>query len=408
MRGASWQQGGRNIVITDIRDLQVLAKRRLPRTVYTYFENGGYEEETLRRNRADLEAFALMPRILNDVTNRTLAADLAGFEARMPVALAPVGACGLAYPNGEVEAAKAARDFGVPFCLSTLSISSIEDVAKGTQAPFWFQLYLMKDKGVGEALVQRAKDADVSTLVISMDLHVRSQRHGEQKRGLGAPPHIGFSNIWDGLSHPGWLLSMIHSRRRTFGNLVGLVKDAKSVPHLTEWLEGQFDPTLGVKDIEWARLVWPGKILVKGVLHPQDAKDCIAHGADGIIVSNHGGRQVDGAISTISVLPEIVDAVNGRGQVLVDSGIRSGVDVLKMMARGADGCLVGRAYVYGLSAMGGPGVKKALDMLYDELDQNMALSGATDIRKLPPDLLVNHVEFLLQSGGGQGGGASLR
>lgn len=396
------------MVITDIRDFQTLAKRRLPLTVYTYFENGGYEEETLRRNRWDLEAFALVPRVLKDVSDRTVSADMAGFQAKMPLALAPVGACGLAYPNGEVQAAKAAKEFGVPFCLSTLSIATIEDVAAGTKAPFWFQLYMMKDKEVNKAMVQRAKDAGCSALILSMDLHVRSQRYGEKKRGLGAPPHFGLTNIWDGLSHPEWLFSMIHSRRRTFGNLIGLVKNAKSLPDITEWLEKQFDPTLGLKDVEWARSVWPGKILVKGILHPQDAKDCVEHGADGVIVSNHGGRQVDGAISTISVLPEIVDAVDGRGQVFVDSGIRSGVDVLKMMARGADGCLVGRAYVYALSAMGGVGVKRALGILYDELDQNMALSGATDIKNLPPDLLVNHAEFLVQSQAAQSGRAFLR
>ncbi|HWF43904.1 MAG TPA: alpha-hydroxy acid oxidase [Candidatus Kapabacteria bacterium] len=373
--------------ITNIADLQQAAKSRLPRTVYTYFHNGGYEEETLRRNRRDLESVALVPRVLNDVSNRSLAADMAGTPGAMPVGLAPVGACGLAYPNGEVEAALAAKECGVPFCLSTLSIATIEDVAEATRAPFWFQLYLMKDKSVGEALVERAKRAGCSTLVLSMDLHVRSQRHGEQKRGLGAPPRIDLTNIFDVLTHLRWLISMIGSKRRTFGNLVGLVKNAKRVAHITRWLEEQFDPTLSVKDIEWARMRWPGKLLVKGVMHPEDARECIEHGADGVIVSNHGGRQVDGAISTMSTLPSVVEAVAGRGYVLVDSGIRSGIDVLKMMALGANGCLIGRAYLYGLAAKGREGVKQALTIIRNELDQNMALCGARDITRLPSDLL---------------------
>jgi L-lactate dehydrogenase (cytochrome) len=391
------QREGVKILVTNIRDLHLLAKQRLPKSVYTYVANGGYEEETLARNRRDLESFALVPRVLNDVSNRSTAVEMAGFPASMPVALAPVGACGLAFPNGEVEAAKAAKAKGVPFCLSTLSIATIEDVADGIHSPFWFQLYLMKDKNVNEALVRRALDAGCSTLVLSMDLHVRSQRHGEQKRGIGAPPKMGLTNIWDGLTHPGWLFSMIHSKRRTFGNLIGLVEHAGNVGHLTRWLEDQFDPTLGTKDIDWARRLWPGKLLVKGIMHPQDAVDCFDHGADGVIVSNHGGRQVDGAVSTVSILPRIVEAVQGRGQVFVDSGIRSGIDVLKMMARGADGCLIGRAYVYGLAATGGKGVEKALEIIATELDQNMALCGIRNIKELPNDILVGDHEFQLDS-----------
>lgn len=380
--------------ITDIRDLQRAAKRRLPAIVYSYISGGGYEQETLRRNRADLEAFALVPRVLNDISNRTLEVDLAGTPARMPIGLAPVGACGLAYENGEMHAARAAKAHGVPFCLSTLSICTLEDVAEAIRAPFWFQLYLMRDKGVGEALVRRAKDAGVSTIVLSMDLHVRSQRHGEQKHGLVAPPRVDLANIADAMSHPRWLFPMALSRRRTFGNLIDLVPHAKNVFKITEWLEEQFDPTLSVKDIEWLRGIWPGKVLVKGVLHPDDARQAIAHGADGVIVSNHGGRQVDGAVSTVSILPKIVDAVNGQGYVLVDSGIRSGVDVLKMMGLGANGCLVGRAYMYGLGAEGEQGVLKALDILRKELDENMALCGVKNIRQLPRDLVVERSALL--------------
>ncbi|HEY3876754.1 MAG TPA: alpha-hydroxy acid oxidase [Candidatus Kapabacteria bacterium] len=375
------------MVITDIHDLERLAQKRLPSAIFTYFHNGGYEEETLRRNRTDLEALALVPRVLNDVSKRSFAVEMAGTNVSMPLGLAPVGACGLAYPNGEVEAAIAAQEAGVPFCLSTLSVATIEDVAKATQSPIWFQLYPMKEKRVTEALVLRAKEAGCSTIVLSMDLHVRSQRHGEQKHGIGAPPKFNLANIWGAISHPRWLVSMVHSKSRTFGNLVGLVPNAKSLAKITEWLENQFDPTLSEKDIEWLRGVWDGKLLVKGVLYAEDARRAIECGADGVIVSNHGGRQVDGAVSTVSVLPSIVEAVQGKGAVIVDSGIRSGIDILKMMACGADGCLIGRAYVYGLAAGGRNGVAKALDILRNELDQNMALCGISDIRRLPSDLL---------------------
>jgi len=377
------------MTVTDIFDLQALARRRLASAVYCYIENGGYEEETLRRNRRDLGRLAFVPRVLNDVSSRNTETVIGADKLKMPVILAPVGACGLAYPNGEMEAAKAAKAFGVPFCLSTLSICTIEDVAEAVQAPFWFQLYMMNDKQVTDVLVRRAKEAGCSTLVLSMDLHVRSQRHSEEKHGLKAPPKIGLGTIWDGLTHPDWTFPMVFSRRRTFGNLIGLVPDAKNVFRITEWLERQFDATLSLEDVDWARSVWPGKLFVKGVIHPGEAKSCIEHGADGVIVSNHGGRQVDGAVSTIAALPRVVDAVNGKGIVLADSGIRSGMDVLKMIARGADGCLIGRAYMYGLAAMGGRGVYRALDIIYNELDQTMGLCGCVDIRDLPDDLLVD-------------------
>lgn len=375
-------------MITNIADLQRAARRRLPAIVYDYISGGGYEMETLRRNRRDLEGVSLLPRVLNDVGNRSASVELLGSRVSMPLALAPVGACGIAYPNGEVEAALAAKKAGVPFCLSTLSIATIEDVAEAIRIPFWFQLYLMRDKGVGEALVERAKNAGCSTIVVSMDLHVRSQRHGEQKHGLVAPPRIDLANAVDALVHPRWLFPMVRSRRRTFGNLVGLVPDAKNVGKLTQWLEEQFDPTLSAKDIEWARKVWPGKLVIKGILHPEEARRCFELGADAVVVSNHGGRQVDGAVSTTSMLPSILDAVGGRGPVLIDGGIRSGIDVLKMLGLGADGCLIGRAYMYGLAAAGRLGVSKALDIIYTELDQHMALCGVSDLRKLPADLIA--------------------
>lgn len=374
--------------ILEIEDLRELAERRLPSIIYAYVSNGGYQEETLARNRLDLESLALVPRVLNDVTDRSLETEILGDHFKMPVALAPVGALGLTHANAEILAARAAEKFGVPFCLSTLSICTIEDVASATTKPFWFQLYMMRDKGVTNALVERAKAAKCSTLVLSMDLHVRSSRYPEARHGLGAPPSFSIANIWDGLTHPNWLILMATSKRRTFGNLIGLVPNAKSLSHITCWLEDQFDGTLGVKDIEWARSVWPGKIFVKGVMHPDDARQCIEHGADGVIVSNHGGRQVDGAVSTAFMLPRVLDAVGGKGRVFVDSGIRSGVDILKMMAMGADGCLIGRAFVYGVAALGEDGVTRALDILYNELDQNMALCGLTNLKDIPSDLLL--------------------
>ena len=374
--------------VTNIEDLRELARAKLPDIIYAYVENGGYEQETLQRNREDLRAVALLPRILNDVSQRNLETSLAGDRSKMPVALAPVGALGITHANGEILSALAAKKFGVPYCLSTLSIETIEDVAAATQSPFWFQLYMMKDKGVTKALVERAQNAGCSVLVLSLDLHVRSLRHPEQRHGLGAPPEFSIANIWSALTHPGWLVPMAGSKRRTFGNLVGLVPDAEDLDKVTHWLEDQFDPTLGIKDIEWARKVWPGQILVKGIMHPMEARRCVEAGADGVVVSNHGGRQVDSAASTVSMLPHVVHAVAGQGQVLVDSGIRSGVDVLKMLALGANGCLIGRAYVYGLAALGEEGVTRALDMIYTELDQNMALCGCTDVRALPPDLIA--------------------
>jgi L-lactate dehydrogenase (cytochrome) len=253
---------------------------------------------------------------------------------------------------------------------------------------------MMKVGSETEGLVRRAKEARCSTLILGFDLHVRSQRHGEQKHGLIAPPRVDIPNIWDAATHPRWLFPMIRSRHHTFGNLIGLKKDAKNVPVTTKWLEHQYDPTLSIKDIQWARSVWPGKLLVKGVLHPEDAKRCVESGADGVIVSNHGGRQVDGAVSTIGILPAVVDAVKGKGTVLVDSGLRSGIDVLKMLARGADGCLIGRAYMYGLAAEGRKGVTKALEIIHAELDQNMALCGLSGFGALPKDLLVESDELL--------------
>jgi len=379
--------------ITNIADLHALAQQKLPSIIYSYVAGGGYEEETLRRNRRDLEALTLLPRVLNDVTHRNLATRMVGDTASIPVALAPVGALGITCANGEIHSAVAAKAFGVPYCLSTLSIATIEDVAEATRSSFWFQLYYMQDRKVNDALLQRAHDAQCSALVFSMDLHVRSLRHREQKHGLGAPPDFSLANIWDGLTHPGWLLPMVHSKRRTFGNLLGLVPDADNVGKLTEWLENQFDPSISADTVSWLRKVWDRKLIVKGILHPDDARMCADLGVDAIVVSNHGGRQVDGAVSTASMLPRIIDAVNGRIQVFVDSGIRSGMDILKMLGMGANGCLIGRAYVYGLAVSGQDGVTHALKILETELDQTMGLCGVTDVSNLPPDLVLQPEDF---------------
>lgn len=371
----------------NIADLQATARRRLPKIIFDYIEGGGYEEETLRRNRRAFEGFALRPRVLNDVSRRSTVVELFGETLDMPVVLAPVGMAGAAYPNGEVHAARAAQSCGVPFCLSTLSIASIEDVAEAVQGPFWFQLYLMRDRRVSEALIGRAREAGCSTLVLTLDLHVRSRRHRDERNGLTAPPRITAANLAQVAAHPAWLLRMASSRRRTFGNLISLAPDAENLFAVTQWIVAQSDDTVSPRDVEWVRSLWPGKLLVKGVLHPQDAVLAIERGVDGVIVSNHGGRQVDGVLSTLAALPGVVEAVQGRVPVLVDSGVRSGIDVLKALSLGAAACLIGRAFMYGLAAGGEAGVRQALSFIRGELDDTMALCGVTDLRRLPEDLL---------------------
>lgn len=375
----------------DIEDLRRAARRRLPSFVCGYVEGGGFEEETLRKNRDDIRQVSMVPRALNDVAHRNLKKQILGEESSMPLILAPVGAAGFTHPNGEVEAARAAHKRGIPFCLSTLSINTIEDVAEAIKAPFWFQLYFWLDRGVVKGLIERAKAANCSTLILSLDCHVRSQRHREQRGGLTAPLIPTIPMAFDALCHPRWLFPMLTSKRWTFGNLEGLVPHARNVPKISEWIEEQFDPTIGPKHIEYLREVWPGKLLVKGLMHPQDARQAISAGADGVILSNHGGRQVDGVTSTISMIGPVVDAVGGRGQVFVDGGIRSGIDLLKMLAFGADACLIGRAYIYGLAAAGEKGVDRAIGIIEKELDQTLGLCGITDVNEIPRDLLFERV-----------------
>lgn len=374
--------------IANIEDLRQAARRRVPKAFFEYLEAGSYDQLTLRANRSDLDALKLHQRVMTDVSHRVQATTMVGQSASMPVALGPAGLIGLIHANGEIHAARAAEAFGVPFCLSTMSICSIEDVAAAVNKPFWFQLYLMKDRGFNKSLIERAKAAGCPVLFLTMDLHVEGQRNADIRNGLSIPPKVTFANVLDVMSRPGWALGMLRSKRLTFGNFQQAGKMPKGVSELTEWVESQFDPSFSWRDIEWVRGLWPGKLVVKGVLDPEEARTAITAGADAILVSNHGGRQLDGAPSTASVFPQIKMALGDTVEVFFDSGIRSGMDVLKALGLGAKACFVGRAYVYGLGAFGEAGVRKSLELISRELDVGMALTGVTDVNTVPPDLVM--------------------
>jgi L-lactate dehydrogenase (cytochrome) len=374
--------------ITSIFDLEAMARARLPAVLFDYVHGGAEQELTLRRNLDDLRALALRQHTLRDVSQRETSVTMAGDPARMPLALGPTGLAGLTWPNGEAEAACAASQFGVPFCLSTMSICSIEDVAAATGKPFWFQLYLMKERQVNENLIERAHRANCSVLVLTLDLHVQGKRWADAKNGLAVPPRLTPSNLFDIAGHPRWLLGMARSRRRTFGNLEGEVRQAKDVRALTEWIEAQFDPSFGADSVKWVRARWDRKLVLKGIMHPDDARQAIDLGADAIIVSNHGGRQLDGSPSSISVLPGIADAVGSSIEVLFDGGIRTGSDIVKALGRGAHACLSGRAWLYGLAANGRDGVSCALHLLEEELNDCMALAGLPSVRQIGPDVVT--------------------
>jgi L-lactate dehydrogenase (cytochrome) len=374
-------------VVTCIDDLRTMARKRVARAIFEYVDRGSYAEHTLRANRADLESLALRQRVGIDVDKRNLRTTMAGHEVRMPVALAPVGLTGLNWADGEILAARAAERFGVPFTLSTMSICSIEDVAMGTGKPFWFQLYVMRDRGFAASLIERAKSAGCSALMLTLDLQIQGQRHRDLKNGLTVPPKLAFSTLVDILGKPGWALNVMRSKRRSFGNLEGRIPDAKSLTTLAQWIAGQFDPTLSWKDVEWVKGLWGGKLILKGILDPEDARIAAQAGVDAIVVSNHGGRQLDGTISSIRALPEIVDAVKGGVEIWLDGGIRSGQDVLKALALGARATLIGRAYAYGLGALGERGVAAALELIEKELDVTMALCGLRDVREASPAIL---------------------
>jgi L-lactate dehydrogenase (cytochrome) len=376
-------------VITHIEELRVLAQKRVPRMFYDYADSGSWTESTYRANESDFQKIKLRQRVAVNMENRSTATVMAGQPTHMPVAIAPTGLTGMQHADGEMLAARAAKKFGIPFTLSTMSICSIEDVAQATGGhPFWFQLYVMKDRAFIENLIDRAKAARCSALVLTLDLQILGQRHKDIRNGLSAPPKLTLPNLINIASKPRWALGMLGTPRRQFGNIVGHVKGVGDMGSLSEWTAKQFDPGLNWGDVEWIKKRWGGKLILKGIMDPEDAKLAADSGADALIVSNHGGRQLDGAQSSIEALPAIVDAVGSRIEVHMDGGIRSGQDVLKAMALGAKGTYIGRAMLYGLGAMGEAGVSKALELIHKELDITMAFCGHTDIRKVGREILL--------------------
>lgn len=369
-------------VITTIEDLRRLHQRRAPKMFWDYCESGSWTEQTFRDNTSDFHKIRLRQRVAVDMSNRTTASRMIGQPVAMPVALAPVGLTGMQHADGEILAAKAAEAFGVPFTLSTMSICSIEDVAAHTTKPFWFQLYVMKDEDFVRRILQRAKDAGVSALVLTLDLQLLGQRHKDLKNGLSAPPKLTLATMANLATKVRWGLGMLGTRRRFFGNIVGHAKGVGDASSLGSWTAEQFDLQLDWGKIEKLRDMWGGKLILKGINDPEDAVMAQKIGADAIVVSNHGGRQLDGAMSSIRMLPSILDAVGGTTEVHLDSGIRSGQDVLKALAMGATGTYIGRAFVYGLGAMGQAGVTKALEVIHAELDKTMALCGERDVTAL--------------------------
>ena len=373
--------------MTCIEDLRQVARRKVPRAFFDYAEAGSYSQATLRSNREDLDRIKLRQRILMDVSQRDLTTTIIGEPARLPIALAPIGLCGMQRGDGGIFACRAAHAAGIPFTLSTMSICSIEDVAQAVGKPFWFQLYVMKDRGFIRSLIERAAAAKCSALVLTVDLQVLGQRHCDIRNGMTVPPVVKLANVIDIASKPGWALSILQGKRKTFGNLAGHVRGMDNVTSLAQWTNSQFDPALNWKDVEWVRSLWPGKLILKGILDVEDAKVAAQTGASALVVSNHGGRQLDGAPSSISALPKIADAVGSQIEVMFDGGIRSGQDVLRALALGARSCLIGRSYVYGLGAYGQEGVAKAIDILAKELDVSMALTGMTNVRQLNRSVL---------------------
>jgi L-lactate dehydrogenase (cytochrome) len=374
--------------ITCIEDLRQLAERRVPRAFFQYVDSGSYAEETFRANRTDMERIKLRQRVLVNVDKRDLSTNIVGQKSSLPIALAPIGLCGMQHGNGEILAAQAANEAGIPFCLSTMSICSMEQVAEATKKPFWFQVYVIRDRGFIADLITRAKAANCSALVLTVDLQVLGQRHRDIKNGMTVPPKIKLANVIDIMSKPRWAWSVLNARSKTFGNLAGHVKGMEGVNSLAQWTSSQFDPTLSWHDVEWIRSLWPGKLIIKGIHDVEDARLATKSGADAIVVSNHGGRQLDGAPSSISVLPKIADAVGNDIEVMFDGGIRSGQDLFRAIALGAKSCLIGRAYIYGLGALGGAGVSTAIDIIRKELDITMALTGVTRISDIGRNVLA--------------------
>ncbi|WP_047456500.1 alpha-hydroxy acid oxidase [Rhizobium rhizogenes] len=371
-----------------IADLKQLARRRVPKMFFQYADSGSWTESTYEANEADFKKIKLRQRVLVDMTNRSLESTMIGQKVSMPVALAPTGMTGMQHADGEMLAARAAEEFGIPFTLSTMSICSIEDVASVTTKPFWFQLYVMKDRDFVTNLISRAKAAKCSALVLTADLQILGQRHKDIRNGLSAPPKFTPEHIWQVATRPAWCMSMLQTKRRTFGNIIGHAKNVTSLKSLSTWTHEQFDPRLSWSDVAWIKEQWGGPLIIKGILDVEDAKAAVDTGADAIIISNHGGRQLDGAPSSISMLPSIVDAVGDRIEVHFDGGIRSGQDVLRAVALGAKGTYIGRPFLYGLGAMGKDGVTLALEIIRKELDMSMALCGKRDIRAVDRGIIA--------------------
>ena len=374
-------------MILSIDDLRKLAKKRVPRALFDYAAGGAYDERTLSRNAADLDAMSFRQRVMVDVSNVSLATTLVGTPASMPLAIGPTGLAGLFHADGEILAAKAAAACGIPYCMSTMSICSIEDVRAATGQPFWFQQYLMKDRGFNQELIDRAAAARCSALMLTLDLQVLGERRRDPRNGLTIPPRLTLRNAWDVATKPSWAMHVLFGKRRTFGNLVGRLSDSNGLLTLSQWTANQFDPSANWRDVEWVRSRWPGKLILKGVLDAEDARFGVAAGADAIVVSNHGGRQLDGASSSISVLREIAAAIDGRCEVLFDGGIRSGQDIAKALALGARGTLIGRSFLYALAAAGEAGVTKAIEIMRNELRVTLALTGTSAVGAVGPHIL---------------------
>ena len=375
-------------IVTTIEDLRVLMNKRVPRMFYDYVDTGSWSESTYRANEADFKPIKFRQRVAVNMENRSLRTQMVGQDVAMPVAIAPTGSTGMLHADGEILAARAAEKFGIPFTLSTMSICSIEDIAAHTTAPFWFQLYVMRDRQFVEGLIDRAKAAGCSALMITLDLQVLGQRHRDIKNGLSTPVKPTIANLINLALHPRWCMGMLGTRRRNFGNIVGYVKDVDNIGSLGEWTARQFDPRLSWADVEWIKKRWGGKLILKGIMDVEDARLAADSGADALVVSNHGGRQLDGAPSSIAALPAIADAVGSRIEVWMDGGIRSGQDVLKACALGARGTLIGRSFLYGLGAMGEAGVTKCLEIIQKELDVSMAFCGHTDIHTVDKRILL--------------------
>ena len=389
--------------VTHIEDLRRIARRRIPRAIFDYADRGSYDEASLRANREDLQALKLRQRVMIDVSDRSTATTMLGEPVSMPVGIAPTGLTGLFHADGEILGCRAAHAFGVPFTLSTMSICSIEDVAGAVDKPFWFQLYVMRDRGFSRSLVERAIAARCSALVLTLDLQIQGQRHQDIKNGLAVPPKLTLRNMLDVATKPAWAMKVLQGKRKSFGNLADAPGAKEGLNTLSHWIAGQFDPSLSWKDVEWIRSIWPGKLILKGVLDVDDARIAASMGADAMVVSNHGGRQLDGAPSSISVLPSIVEAVGDKTEIMMDGGVRSGQDVLKALALGAKSCLIGKAWLYGLAAGGQQGVTQALEVIRKELDISMALTGTRDVRQVTPEVLYapRHGDVVRPAGGRQ-------